>query len=66
MNLVPKSILSELSIKQIVEEKEKLEKNIKKLFEDFEEKTNTKIREISICKWSDGYESIQIGINTGI
>jgi len=66
MNSTLKSILSELSVKQIAEEKEKLERDTEKLYENFERKTNTKLLKISMCNWSDGHKTVKIDIDTGI
>lgn len=60
------SILSELSVKQIAEKKENIEKDIEKLFEDFEKKTNVRIWAISMHKWDDGEKTIKIDIDFGI
>jgi len=62
------NVLSELSIKQIVEEKEKLEKNIEKILENFEEKTKIGVIKILIYKPNNlrGEKSIKINIDVGI
>ena len=60
------SILSELSVKQIVEEKEKLEKNIAKIINEFEEKTNVRVKNISTTKWSKGENTVRLDMDTGL
>jgi len=59
-------MLSELSIKQIIEEKKKLEEDIEKLFENFQKKTNTELRAVSMCNWGNGHKTIKIDIDIGI